>query len=88
MKKLFTIFLGIVLILPLYPQEAGFEPYDDEIGDETSEVIRVPKKEVMNYITAPAQRYRFQKILEFNGKVFYSSYITKPEFKVLTDRCV
>ena len=58
------------------------------ISDETSDVIWVPRKEVMSYITSPAQRFRFQKILEFNGKVCYSSYITKPEFKILTDRYV
>ena len=58
------------------------------ISDETSEVIWIPKKEVMNYITAPAVRFRFQKILDFNGKVCYSSYITKPEFKILTERYI
>lgn len=58
------------------------------ISNETSEVIWVPKSEVMDYVTAPAQSFRFQKILEFHGKVCYSSYITKPEFKVLTDRYI
>lgn len=57
-------------------------------SDETSEVIWVPKNEVMNYITSPALRFRFERILSFSGKVCYSSYITKPEFKVLTDRYV
>jgi len=58
------------------------------ISDETSEVIWVPKKEVMNYITLPVLRFRFQKVLEFSGKVCYSSYITKPDFEVLTDRYI
>jgi 8-oxo-dGTP pyrophosphatase MutT (NUDIX family) len=57
-------------------------------SEETSEVMWVPKCEVMNYLTSPATRFRFQRILEFNGKVYYSSYVTKPEFKVLTDRYV
>lgn len=58
------------------------------ISDETSEVIWVPKPKVMNYITYPVLRFRFQRILEFGGKVCYSSYVTKPEFKVLTDRYI
>ena len=58
------------------------------ISDETSEVMWVPKEEAMNYITLPVLRFRFQKILEFSGKVCYSSYVTKPEFKILTDRYI
>jgi len=56
------------------------------VSDETSEVIWVPKAEVMQYITSPASRFKFERMLNFNGKICYSSYITKPEFKVLTDR--
>jgi 8-oxo-dGTP pyrophosphatase MutT (NUDIX family) len=58
------------------------------ISDESSEVIWVPKKEVMNYITAPVLRFRFQKLLEFDGKVSYSSFIKEPEFKILSDRYI
>lgn len=58
------------------------------ISDESSEVIWVPKKEVMNYITAPVLCFRFQKVLEFSGKVYYGSFIKEPEFKVLTDRYI
>ena len=58
------------------------------ISDETSEVIWVSRNDVMSYITYPVLRFRFQKILEFMGKVNYSSYVTKPEFKVLTDRYI
>jgi len=58
------------------------------ISDETSEVIWVPKAEVMQYITAPALRFRFERVLNFTGKVCYSSYVTKPEFKVLTERYI
>ncbi len=57
-------------------------------SDETSEVIWVPKDKVLEYITSPALRYRFQKVLEFDGKVTYSSYVSKPEFKVLSERFV
>ena len=58
------------------------------VSDETSEVKWVHKSEVMNYITAPALRFRFKKILEFNGRICYASYVTKPEFKILTERYI
>jgi len=57
-------------------------------SDETSEVIWVPKTKVMEYVTAPAMRFRFEKILNFGGRINYSSYVTKPDFKVLSDRYV
>lgn len=55
-------------------------------SDETSEVIWVSKEKVMDYITAPAQLLRFKNILDFDGKLQYCSYVTKPEFKVLSSR--
>jgi len=57
-------------------------------SDETSEVLWVPKAEVMQYVTAPAMRFRFEKMLNFDGTISYCSYITKPEFHVRTDRNV
>ncbi|MCL2203843.1 MAG: NUDIX hydrolase [Defluviitaleaceae bacterium] len=57
-------------------------------SDETSEVMWVPKAEAMQYITTPAMRFRFGKLLEFDGRVCYCAYVTRPEFKVLTDRYV
>ena len=57
-------------------------------SDETSEVLWIPKSEVMNYVTASSMRFRFEKVLNFNGNVCYCSYVTKPEFKVLVDRNV
>jgi len=57
-------------------------------SDETSEVVWVAKDDVMNMVTAPAMRFRFEKVLNFDGKVWYSSYVTKPEFQVLLDRMV
>jgi len=58
------------------------------VSDETSEVIWVPKNEVMNLVTTPAMRFRFEKVLNFMGKICYCSYVTKPEFLILTDRHV
>lgn len=58
------------------------------ISDETSEVIWVPKTEAMQFITTPVLKFRFERVLNFTGKVCYCSYVTKPEFKVLTDRYI
>ncbi|QHQ63159.1 NUDIX domain-containing protein [Anaerocolumna sedimenticola] len=57
-------------------------------SNETSEVIWVPKEKVLEYITSPAGLLRFKNILDFDGKVFYSSYVTQPEFKILSSRCI
>lgn len=57
-------------------------------SNETSEVIWVPKEQVLQYITAPAQIYRFENLLKFDGRVLYSSYVTKPSFKVMTSRYI
>lgn len=58
------------------------------VSDETSEVIWVPKSEVLNYITTPVSIFKFKNVLSFSGKILYSSYVTKPEFKLLTSRYI
>ena len=57
-------------------------------SDESSEVVWVPREKVMDYVTSPVQRYRFEKGLNFNGTVTYGSYIAKPEFKILSERSI
>ena len=57
-------------------------------SDETSEVIWVPRDRVTDYITTYPQLLKFGKVLEFTGKIFYCSYISKPEFKVLSSRYI
>ena len=57
-------------------------------SNETSEVIWVPKGKVLEYITTPASLFRFKNIIEFDGHVHYCSYVTKPEFKLLSSRLV
>jgi 8-oxo-dGTP pyrophosphatase MutT (NUDIX family) len=57
-------------------------------SNETSEVIWAPKIELMQFITQPALKFRFEKALNFNGRICYSSYVTKPKFQVLSDRYV
>ena len=57
-------------------------------SDESSEVLWIPREKAMDYITAPVQRYRFEKVLNFHGAVTYASYVSKPEFNVLSERTV
>ena len=57
-------------------------------SDETSEVIRIPKAEVMQYVTAPTMRFKFEKVLNFHSNVSYCSYVTKPDFQIFTDRII
>jgi len=57
-------------------------------SEEISEVMRIPKEGVMQYVTASAMRFRFEKALNFDGKVSYGSYVTKPESNIRTDRIV
>jgi 8-oxo-dGTP diphosphatase len=57
-------------------------------SDETSDVIWVPQKKALEYVTAPASLFRLKNVLEFNESIHYCSYVTKPEFKVLSSRFV
>ena len=57
-------------------------------SEESLEVQWVPKDKVLDYITTPVLRYRFEKVLCFAGRVTYASYITKPEFRVLMERTI
>lgn len=58
------------------------------VSDETSEVIWVPRKSAMEYITEPVQKFRFKNTLEFTGQIRYCSYVTKPDFKILSSRFI
>ena len=42
-------------------------------SEESSEVLWVPREKVLDYITSPTLRYRFEKILNFDGKITYAS---------------
>lgn len=57
-------------------------------SDETSEVIWVPKEKVMDYVTHPVMRMQFSNILRFDGRVHYCSYISRPEFELLSERYI
>lgn len=57
-------------------------------SEESEKVLWIPREKVLDYISQPVLRYRFEKILSFEGKVTYASYITKPEFQILTERYI
>ncbi|WP_150273879.1 NUDIX hydrolase [Paenibacillus tepidiphilus] len=57
-------------------------------SDETTDSRWVDKDEVLNLITAPAIRTRYQAYLDYNGKTAYMEYVTRPEFIVNLDRTV
>ncbi len=57
-------------------------------SEESTEVKWIPKEQVLDYVTTPVLRYRFENILHFDGRVTYASYVTKPEFHVLTERTI
>ena len=57
-------------------------------SEESAEVMWVPRIQVLDYITAPAMRYRIGKALDFTGQVSYAAYVTKPEFRILTERTI
>jgi ADP-ribose pyrophosphatase YjhB (NUDIX family) len=57
-------------------------------SDETSEVIWVPKENAMDYVALPVLRLRFANILRFDGRIHYCSYVTRPEFKLLSERII
>jgi len=61
---------------------------DPRPSDENSETIWVPRDKVMDYITQPVLQYRFKNILAFDGGVKYGVYMTKPEFKLLSERLI
>ncbi|WP_077328241.1 NUDIX hydrolase [Virgibacillus siamensis] len=57
-------------------------------SDETSNSKWVKKNEVLDMVTSPALRTRFQAYLEFEGNIFYMDYVTKPEFEVKLKRTI
>lgn len=59
-------------------------------SNETSECRRVPKEIVLNLITSPGIRMRYEAYLNFNGSVNYMEYVTASttEFNVKLQRSV
>jgi 8-oxo-dGTP diphosphatase len=66
------------------------EPVDGELttSDEISDSCWVSKEEVLNMVSAPALRTRYQAYLDYNGSVHYMDYITKPQFELNLKRTI
>ncbi|MEK5038672.1 NUDIX hydrolase [Sporosarcina sp. FSL K6-3457] len=66
------------------------KPVGGELGisEETTESGWIAKDKVLDMITAPATRTRFQAYLEFDGHVRYMEYVTNPQFELKLDRTV
>jgi 8-oxo-dGTP diphosphatase len=66
------------------------EPVGGELttSDETSDSCWVIKEEVLNMVSAPALRTRYQAYLDYNGSVHYMDYITKPQFELNFKRTI
>lgn len=65
-----------------------YESGECRTSEESQEVIWVPKEKALEYVTTPVLRYRFEKVLNFEGRITYASYVTRPEFQVLTERYI
>ena len=52
------------------------------ISEETTDSRWVAKDQVLEMITSPAIRERFEAYLAFDGSVNYIDYVTKPDFQV------
>ncbi|WP_248930815.1 NUDIX hydrolase [Paenibacillus hamazuiensis] len=51
-------------------------------SEETSDCRWVQKEEVLDMITAPAIRARFEAYLRYNGRPSYLEYVTHPDFEL------
>ncbi|WP_456279004.1 NUDIX hydrolase [Bacillus sp. AK128] len=57
-------------------------------SDETTEVKWIKKENVLDFISAPAIRTRYKAYLDFEGKINYMEYVTRPGFDLKLNRKV
>jgi 8-oxo-dGTP pyrophosphatase MutT (NUDIX family) len=57
-------------------------------SEETSESCWVAKDQVLDRITSPAIRTRYQAYLDFRGEIHYMDYVTNPEFELKLKRTI
>lgn len=55
-------------------------------SEETSESCWIAKDKVLDFITSPAIRTRYQAYLDFDGSITYMDYLTKPDFELKLHR--
>ena len=76
----------------IVPTKVMFDFVCEPIGgnlttsDVTSDSRWVSKGEVLDMVSAPALRTRYQAYLDYNGSVHYMDYITKPQFELKLER--
>lgn len=74
------------------PTKVMFDYVCESVGgelstsEETSESLWVNKNEVLDMISAPALRTRYQAYLDFEGSIYYMEYITKQQFELKLKR--
>ncbi len=66
------------------------KPVGGELGisEETTESGWIAKDKVLDMITAPAIRTRYQAYLDFDGHVCYMEYVTNPQFELRLNRTI
>jgi len=57
-------------------------------SEETSESHWFEKDKVLDMVTAPAIRTRYQAYLDFGGSSCYMEYVTKPNFEIKLNRTI
>jgi 8-oxo-dGTP diphosphatase len=57
-------------------------------SEETSDSRWVTKGSVLDMISEPAIRLRYQAYLDFNGNISYMEYVTKPKFELKLMRTI
>ena len=57
-------------------------------SEETSDSRWVAKEKVLDMVTVPAIRTRYQAYLDFVGNAHYMEYVTKPEFELKLTRTI
>ncbi|WP_127592954.1 NUDIX hydrolase [Paenibacillus lautus] len=77
------------------PTQVGIDFVCQPIGgellsfsEETTDSRWVAKDRVLDLITQPSVRFRYQAYLEFNGAVNYADYVNKPEFRIKHQTCI
>jgi 8-oxo-dGTP pyrophosphatase MutT (NUDIX family) len=56
------------------------------VSDETTESRWVPRDRALEMMTAPAIRTRFERYLNYDGRITVMSYVTRPTFAVHSDQ--
>jgi 8-oxo-dGTP diphosphatase len=61
-----------------------------ELGtsDETSESAWILRDKVLEMISTPAIRTRYQAYLDFDGRIKYMEYVTSPQFELKLQRTI